>query len=245
MINSSNDLIKYLNNVKVEDKILVCLPYAGAGASVYYSWQKSLPNVNVCSIQLPGREERIREQPYTQIDNLFDDLMQELKLISQDMVIFGHSMGAMIGYEMVKKLEREGKSVSLLIVSANKPPHLKSNLGEKQLTDENLIKLLYKFGGTPKEIISNRELLELYLPIFKTDLNLDRTYMPHNFDKVHCPIIALGGSEDKDISKAELLQWRNYTFNSFEHKMFSGGHLFIRSREKEVLTYINKVIQIL
>lgn len=234
-------LIKGIDKVRQEDEILLCFPFAGGGASAFYGWDDQTPNmVKICPIQLPGREERILEKPYTKMGELIDDVSNILSGMEQEMIVFGHSMGAKIAYEVVKKLELMGKKVRLLIVSGSRAPHIPEPNPIYYLSDEEFKKELARFEGTPKEILENQELLDFFLPMLRADFTMDEIYHSADQTKLHCPIIALGGVDDKEADRAEIIKWRDYTVSDFEFKIFQGGHFFIRTTEAEVLAFINE-----
>ncbi|QBE95158.1 Linear gramicidin dehydrogenase LgrE [Blautia producta] len=236
-------LVKGIDKVRQEDKILLCFPFAGGGASAFYGWNERLPDrVRSCPIQLPGREERIMEKPYVDMENLIDDVVSALYCVKQELLIFGHSMGAKIAYEVSKRLEKEGKRVEVLMVSGSRAPHIPEPNPIYHLSDEEFKKELGRFEGTPKEILDNQELLDFFLPMLRADFTMDEIYQSKDQAKLHCPIIALGGEADQEADWREIETWGAYTDAGFEYKIFPGGHFFIKTRESEVLSFIRKII---
>ncbi|NEZ47261.1 thioesterase [Clostridium niameyense] len=236
-------LIKDLDTVKETDSIMYCFPYAGAGASTFRNWNKALNSIlKVCPIQLPGREERILEKPYLDMEKLADDIAQLILHTSNKFFLFGHSMGTKIAYEVEKRLEAKGRITELLIVSGGRVPHISEPHPIYNLPDKEFEEGLIRFDGMPKEIIKNRQLFQFFLPIIRADFILDESYNSTNTKPLKCPILSLGGNEDKDGNLEEIKKWAYYTENDFNYRIFKGKHFFIKQQEKEVLMEIKKKI---
>ncbi|CVI64911.1 Linear gramicidin dehydrogenase LgrE [Clostridiales bacterium CHKCI001] len=237
-------LIKNREKIHNGDKVLFCFPFAGGGAAAFNSWVTFFAtDTVVCTIQLPGREERIMEKPYTDMRILVEDLY---KLIHQydnhQLYFFGHSMGAKIAYEVAKKLESEGKTLEHLIVSGSRVPHLPEQNPIYHLNDEEFEQGIARFDGTPQEILENKELMSFFLPMLRADFIMDETYYTQKIEKLSCPITALGGTFDKEADEHAVLQWKEYALKNFQAYFFEGGHFFIREKEQEVLKKIAAII---
>lgn len=237
-------LIKGLDKVKDTDIILYCFPYAGAGASAFRNWQSVLPdNIKVCAIQLPGREERIKEKPYLDMEILADDLSNVILKKRNDYIMFGHSMGTKILYEVERRLENKGKSAKLAIISAGRVPHITETNPIYNLPQQKFKEGVIKFNGMPKEILENKDLFEFFIPVLRADFTLDESYTSKNFSVLNSPIFALWGTNDKSADLEEILKWRQYTNSDFCEQSFEGEHFFIKEKESNVLRTIAKVIE--
>ncbi|ENK0838614.1 thioesterase [Clostridium botulinum] len=239
------NLIKGYENIISQKPIMFCFPFAGGGAGAYSSWINYFQeNVVVCPIQLPGREEKIMETPYVDMKVLIEDLVQEINKYNQHkIIIFGHSMGAKIAYEVAKRLEFKNHSVEQLIVSGSRVPHILEPDPIYHLPDEEFEKELARFEGTPKEILENKELLKFFLPMLRADFTMDETYCISEVVKLSCPILALGGTLDKEAYEEDILKWNEYTKSDFAICMFEGGHFFIKDKEEEVKNKIFHIIK--
>ncbi len=239
-----SQLIKGLDKLEEESRILLCFPYAGGGASIFHSWKKELfYDVKVCPIQLPGREERIIEEPYTNVEKLTDDILCCLAEIDNDIILFGHSMGAKIAYSVAVELEKKYRGPKLLIVSGSTAPNSFESDLINGLNDEEFKNRLMQFEGTPKEILENKELLNFFMPMLRADFTMNETCKFKDVFKLKCPILALRGDEDKEVTQNDLYAWRTYTDNNkFECVAFHGNHFYIRSEEKILLQWIRKKI---
>ena len=244
-INVDYKLLKNRENIKKENITLFCLPFAGGGASAYSTWIKKLSDgITVCPIQLPGREERIMEKPYTDMKLMLEDLMEEIEsAIQWRYSLWGHSMGGKIVYELEKHLENKGYQAQYLFVSGSRIPSIPEPNPIYHLPDEAFKRELQRFEGTPKEIMENQELLKIFLPMLRADFTMDETYYTERQEKIHAPIIAFAGMEDKEATPSDIKKWENYTDQYFQYFLFKGGHFYIREKEIEVIDKLNAILK--
>mgnify|MGYP000778555058 CR=1 FL=1 len=190
-------LLKNGENINSQDITLFCFPFAGGGASTYTSWIKKLKDkITVCPIQLPGREERIMEKPYTDMSELLRDLTDEIVIaIKGKYVLWGHSMGGKIAYELEKYLENKGYQAQCIFASGCRIPNIPEPNPIYHLKDEAFKRELERFGGTPKKVLENKELLDFFLPMLRADFTLADTYCDNSMTVLHSPIVAFGGRQ--------------------------------------------------
>ena len=221
---------------------LFCFPYAGSGSLVYRGWPKHLPEtIEVGVARLPGRESRLSEAPYRRLTQIVEDLAPALSPhLDKPYVFFGHSMGAMIGFELARELRRlKAPGPSHLFVSGRPAPQLRGRTPHNyQLPDPELIEELKRLNGTPPEVFSHPELLELMLPIIRADFEVVQTYAYRPEPPLACPITAFGGVEDAEVSRDELEAWRSQTTGAFRRLMLPGDHFFIHSEQFSILRQI-------
>lgn len=219
---------------------LFCLPFAGGNALAYRTWSAQLPStIEVCSIQLPGRGSRLRETAFTDLSDLVTVLMQVLKPdLNRPFAIFGHSLGAIIGFELTRCLRRAGlPQPRLLAISGHAAPQLPDkNIQLHQLPNRQLIEMLRHYGGTPEEVLASQELLELFLPVIRADFTVLETYQYQPEPPLDCPISVFGGLEDPRVPVPTLKAWREQTRTNFEVHLFSGGHFFLQHQQLALLT---------
>ena len=210
---------------------LLCFPYAGGGALAYRGWAAKVPEeIDVLSVQLPGRERRIREPAFTRVASLIEAAGQALvPHLDRPFAVFGHSMGALVGYELVQWLRREhGLEPIRLLVSARRAPQLPPDPDDDyKLPDDQLIERLREYNGTPAEVLQNPELMELMLPLLRADFELNDTYEPIAHPALLCPVTAFGGIEDEETTRDELEAWTGITEGAFKLRMFPGDHFFL------------------
>lgn len=218
---------------------LFCFPFAGAGASVFYTWPQTLPaEVEVVPVQLPGRESRLMEKPYTAMPELVEKLGEVLEpYLDMPFAFFGHSNGAIMSFELARKFRREGRAMPLhLFLSGRPASHLPSRHPEiHHLPEPEFIEQLRRLEGTPEEVLANREIMQLLIPLLRADFALAETYKHVPEPPLDVPVSAYGGVKDKDVSEEESAAWAEHTTGPFHLKMFPGGHFFINENRPLVL----------
>jgi len=228
---------------------LVCFPYAGGGASVYHGWGTRLGGeVEVCPIQLPGRENRISETPITRMDTVANLLAEALEpYLNRRVVFFGYSLGALIAYEVaVRLLAAKQVQPERLIVAAHRAPQIRCHREQIwQLPDLEFKKRLRKLNGTREEVLQNEELMTLVLPVIRADFQLAETYdFRAYYERLDCAVTVFGGAKDQHVSEAHLRAWMETTRGEFELKMFDGGHFFIQSHMQEAVNSVGSALRV-
>lgn len=218
---------------------LFCFHFAGGGASAFRGWAPALPaSIEICPVQTPGREERISEAPFTHLPELVDAAAaQILPWLDKPFAFFGHSLGALVAFEVTRKLRRSSAAQPLsLFLSAHRAPHLPlSRRLFHNLPDDELISVMREMNGTPDALLENREVLDYLLPIIRADLKMCDTYQLIGDGLLSCPLIVYGGRDDRGVSEPELEAWRFHTSAPFMLQMFPGDHFFIRSQRSPLL----------
>jgi medium-chain acyl-[acyl-carrier-protein] hydrolase len=218
---------------------LFCFPFAGGGASIFRNWWKLLPaHVEVCGVQLPGRESRFRETAFTRVGPLVETLVRELApFFDRPYAVFGHSMGALIGFELARQSRRAGARLpSRLFLSARRAPQIPmTDEPAHALPDADFVKRLQRFNGTPAVILENPELLELIMPTLRADFAVVETYSYVEGAPLGVPITAFGGAQDPMVPREQLDAWREQTTGAFRVCMVPGGHFFLQSDETTLL----------
>lgn len=226
---------------------LFCFPYAGGGASVFARWMTSLPSeIEVCPIQPPGRENRIREPFLTSVREMAEVAAESLDpYFERPFAFFGHSLGALVAYELAQKLRAtRGLQPQHLIVSAHRAPRFPFPHEQTwHLPEPEFIKRLEELNGTPKEVLQYEELLALMLPMLRADFRLDETYTQSaNDEPLDCPITVFGGSRDTETEEASLRAWNEVTRGEFRLKMFDADHFFIHSHAPMLMQEVSRVL---
>ncbi|MEV0266199.1 alpha/beta fold hydrolase [Streptomyces sp. NPDC050617] len=214
---------------------LVCLPGAGSSASMYYPWSTAFSSdVEVCAVQLPGRGGRLREPPYRRMEPLADALAEVVRAeCDRPLVLFGHSLGALVAYEVAARLrDLPGGCPAALMVAAHKAPHLGSaRVSVHDLTDHDLLAFIDRLGGTSPAVLARPEIRALALPALRADFELDYTYAYRERPPLTIPVSAFGGTADTIVSEAEVAAWEPLTTGGFTHLQSPGDHFFLTAPE--------------
>lgn len=223
---------------------LFCFPYAGGGSSAYFPWVHEIaPEIEVCPVQLPGREERIRETPFSNMAELITAIAQALEpYLDQPFAFYGHSLGGLISFELARYLRRQQGPMPLqLIVSgccAPQLPPVDEPIGE--LADAEFLQALRSFNGTPETILQNAELMRLLLPLLRADFRLYETYTYTVEEPFSFPIAAYGGVSDFRARREGIEAWRTQTRQKFLFRMYVGDHFFIHTKRGVLLQGISQ-----
>jgi medium-chain acyl-[acyl-carrier-protein] hydrolase len=211
---------------------LFCFPYAGGGTAVYHGWRAALEGVgiDVCPVQLPGRGSRLHEAPHRRIGSAVEELVAGIgPYLDLPVAFFGHSMGALIAYELARALRRRlSVEPCHLFVSGRRAPHVAhAPVPIEQLDERALIDEVERLEGTPPEVLRNHELLQLVLPTLRADFALCETYAHAPGLPLRCPLTAFGGLDDPQAARDDVEAWREHTAARFTLRMLPGGHFFI------------------
>lgn len=211
---------------------LVCLPYAGGSAQTYWGWRKHLPDwIELVAVQLPGRSERTGEAPLHRIEQVCSGLLDNLDRADDgvQLALFGHSMGAVIAFELARLLQRLGRPPLWLWVSGRRAPHMPPPRPPIHgLAKAAFLGQLRELGGTPLEALAHTELMDLLEPVLRADFSVVETWRFSAGPLLRCPITALGGDDDPDVNLAQLEAWAVHTRASARVVRLSGGHFFLR-----------------
>lgn len=226
---------------------LFCFPFAGGGVAAFRTWADELPEfVDVCSVELPGRDRLILEPPIESLALLLERLVGAVShWIDLPYVMFGHSMGALLAFELVRRLTSAGKRPpTVLFVSAHRAPHLPDTREMiHDLPRAKFIAALRELEGTPPDVLNNKELIDIYLPALKADFTLAETYTYTPGHPLDCPILAFGGRDDFQVTEAEIAAWREQTTGDFQLRMLKGNHFFLQSSAKLLLYEIARELE--
>ena len=201
--------------------------------SAYRHWQQKLPeSIEVLPVQLPGRGSRTKEPPYLELRPLIRAASEALAAETEKpFAFFGHSMGALIAFELARELRKQHgiQPVHLFISAKCSPRQRPEDPPVDQFSDAALIEGLERYEGTPQDLLYDAELLRLVLPVIRADMALCSSYVYEHGPLLECPITVFGGLEDHVSSRACLQSWQNYTKGPFTLRMLPGGHFFINS----------------
>jgi surfactin synthase thioesterase subunit len=217
---------------------LFCFPYGGAGASFYRDWSQGLPDwIEVRPMQLPGRESRFREAPYTRLEPLVAEMTGKIESEPAPFALFGHSLGALVAFEVARELRRRGRPApALLVVSGFGAPHLPRE--RPRVThlpaDEFWREVQAHYDVTP-EVMADPMIRELAYPVLRADLEIVETYEYRAEPPFDFPLAAFGGVGDPEATEEQVAAWKDYSRQPVAVRIFPGGHFYVNSSRKDVL----------
>ncbi|MFI4954728.1 MAG: thioesterase II family protein [Gammaproteobacteria bacterium] len=225
---------------------LFCLGHAGGSAGYYMTWQKLLPKfIEPVILQLPGRGETWKQPPFTTWPEVLAGVMTAIEAVrdQRPVAIFGHSLGALIGFEVARELQLRGQTPAHLIVSGmSAPQHYHVPKLRYTLPDEELINYVDNLdANTPKDD-AYYDYVRFFLPTIRADFQLVDTYQYKPDPLLDCPISTIGGQDDCLYPPESLISWQEVTKAQHDLKIFPGGHMFLAPERTQVLEYISSTL---
>lgn len=217
---------------------LFCIPHAGTGASVFNRWVESFPaEIEVNAVQLPGHETRISETPFTRLGPLLTALGEAmLDRLDRPFALFGHSMGALVGFELTRLLRRDFRlSPTHLFLSGLRPVHLPDTDPPLHTLDADAaLRELSTQYGAPATLLEDPELQRLMLPLIRADFEVCETYEYRHEEPLDCPVSVFGGTRDPRVSHRDLIEWQRHASTPITLRLIDGGHSLMESAAAEV-----------
>lgn len=210
---------------------------------MFRTWSDDLPtDIEVCALQLPGGIDRLGEQPFDELTPLVETLARVLlPYLDKPFAFYGHSLGALLSFELARHLRREnGKVPAHLFVGALHAPQLPyPHSSVAELSD---LEFLEKTSliDLPESVQQNTELMRLLVPSLKVGVLMSENYIYSKESLLDCPITAFGGMQDKVITREHLLAWREQTSSTFKLQMLPGNHLFLHGDQELLLQAISQ-----
>ena len=220
-------------------KRLICFPHAGGGTAIFHRLGQALSTqIRVLPAKLPGRESRLKDPPFEVLSELVDHILPEIEpLMRQPVAFLGHSMGAMLAYEIAHRMRNLGPEV--LFLSACRPPTSMSTEAKlHEMPTEQMLDELVERYGTGNTTSDERALMQLLANTIRADLKMLENRVHAEYPPLDCPIVALGGVNDGLVNRTELSKWQDETTGHFRVRMFPGGHFYLRERLPEVAQLI-------
>ncbi|MFD4181161.1 thioesterase II family protein [Rhodococcus sp. NPDC058514] len=227
----------------MDGTVLICLPYAGSGASFFRGWRTVAPTgLTIVPVQLPGREERFVEPPLTTVEAAVDDLLPGLLRVGRDaerVALFGHSLGAILAFELAHRLGDEGGvTLSRLFVSGSPGPSTVREIRASMLDDDQFVAQVNELAGYSHPALDHPELRELLLPVLRADVEMHENYRPPRRGPLSVPITALRGRDDRLVSARQSGEWREATTADTSVLELDGGHMYLTDHPHALLRLI-------
>lgn len=222
---------------------LFCLPHAGGAASFFRPWSSLLPpDIELCSIQYPGREDRWNLPPCTEMRDLVQDVVTGLAdWLDRPFVLFGHSLGGLVAYETAQALRRElGREPVHLFVSAKEPPQHHRSDDFHQRSDDELCAELARLVPGREDVLAHPEVRTLLLPAVRADYQVNETYLANPALPLNCPITAFCADADTETTMAEVQGWRQLTRGRYHAVVLAGDHFYLNPQRAVVVETIRR-----
>jgi surfactin synthase thioesterase subunit len=221
---------------------LFCFPFAGGSAAAYHNWpMMASPRIQVCGVEYPGRGIRLEEEPFMSFPALIKNLADLLEsAIDAPFAFFGHSMGGLVAFELARTLrERGARQPRHLFISGAPAPELPpSRKALYGASDADVLEELRDLGGTPRELLDDRELMAMAVRTLRADYTALGTYEYRSAGLLEVPMTVLGGESDKVALPADLRGWQAQTAAGCRFKLFPGDHFYVHSAAAEILQLV-------
>jgi medium-chain acyl-[acyl-carrier-protein] hydrolase len=225
---------------------LLCFAHAGGGASSFNAWRRALPDwIELVKVQLPGREDRRESAPYTQMEDLLPWLYPHVEALQDlPMALYGHSMGAVLAFEVARRLRRRGHRPLALAISGRRAPHrslrpwqMMHDLPEQALADR-----LSSRGGFAPALLRNPRWRDHYLPTIRADLELSDVYTYRPEPRLDFPLYAFLGSHDNLVIREDWEAWDEMACGEFARQLLPGGHFFGKDAQAKLIAALVAMI---
>lgn len=224
---------------------LFCFPYAGGAAPIFRPWPQSLSeDIEVMALRLPGKELRLREQPYRSVDEVIANIVPALRpLLDKPFALFGHSMGATLAYELSKVLINDDIKPQHLFISACRSPITPRRKKTMHNMPHNEFRsVLQKMNGTPQTILNDDELFALLEPGLRADLEVIEKWGYSSVPPINVPISVFYGENDQEVFPGEVQGWKQVTNEACRLHRIDGDHFFMHSHEEVMLKVIQQAL---
>ncbi|AVI65895.1 putative thioesterase [Shewanella sp. WE21] len=226
---------------------LFCFPFAGGSAATFRDWPQGLMSeVEICSINLPGRGARFEDAAIDNMDQLTDALIEALKgEMDRPFFFFGHSMGAMVAFELARKLRQLGCRIPehLFLSGRPAPKRVPASHMPEPVPDEGLIAMLAALNGTQQGVLENAELLEFMLPPLRADMTLVQTHSYAPQAPLSSSLTIFSGESDPTLTDDDLKRWRYQTSAAFRLHILPGDHFFLNTSREALLSIIDQKLR--
>lgn len=225
---------------------LICIPFAGSGAGAFRGWGPLLPpSIDAIALQLPGREDLCREPPFAEWPQMMEDVRRAVgALPALPLAIFGHSLGALIAFELARSLAGTSATRVVHLWCAARPwpgvPPADSSVlpFEPEIDDAELVSRLASAYGDLPASFSNAAISDYFLPILRADMKLLRSYRYEGSARLSCPLTIFSGSRDPVTMGGDLALWNRETSGAFDMVELPSGHFFLESERARITSQI-------
>lgn len=227
-------------------KRLICLPYAGAGTSIFKDWGEYTEKLQIIPTQLPGREKRFSEKCVSKITEAIEDISSQVLPQLDDgasIALFGHSFGAILAYELAKTfMEGYQFNVVGLFVSGSPNPWERRTRRATGLSDDDFIQRVEEFAGYSHPALADRDMVEIILPALRADVEMHELYEPPNDNPLPLEITTIRGNRDLLVTAKQMQQWNKASTYKICNKELQGGHMYLTDKKGELIQLMEKIL---
>ncbi|MFI6024491.1 thioesterase II family protein [Amycolatopsis magusensis] len=242
---TAEDWVRRFHPAPAAPHRLLCLPHAGGSASYFFPVSRSLsPGIEVLAVQYPGRQDRRAEPLIDSIEVLADRVTEAIDgWTDRPLAIFGHSMGATLGFEVARRLEKRGVVPAALFASGRRAPSTHRDERFHEGSDAELLANVRSLAGTEQALLGDDEIVKMVLPAIRADYRAAETYRYPEGPDLSCPVFAMVGDDDPKATVEEAGGWAQHTSGPFELKVFPGGHFYLNEHTPAILDTISAHLQ--
>jgi surfactin synthase thioesterase subunit len=235
-----NPWIRKFHDAPTARTRLICLPHAGGSASYYFPLSAALsPEFEVYAVQYPGRQDRYKEPFVETIDDLADQVHAAVSTLPDvPTAFFGHSMGAVLAFEVVRRYEKlAGRQAVTVFASGSRAP---SHYGDERehKDDADLVEVMRDLGGTDPRVLENPDLLVTFLPAFRNDYRALQAYHRGTDIGISAPVVVMTATDDPKTSEPAARAWLEHTTGGGQVHTFTGGHFFLEKQPQRVIEVV-------
>ena len=204
------------------------------------------PEIDVWPVQLPGRETRINEKPFTDVTSLVQAIGEVIDpCLNVPFGFFGHSYGGLIGFELARHLRRYGgpDPTCLFVSGCGAPDMPKTESPIHNLPENEFLEEIRQLNSTPQEVLENKELRNFILPSLRADFKAVETYRFYDEIALSYPLFVLGGLQDGIVERSRLEGWKAHTSSIATLKMFPGDHFFLKPMQSCLLRLVSSKVK--
>lgn len=219
---------------------LICLPHAGGSASFYRNWAQDLPtNIELAAIQYPGHEDRLNEPLVNDMNELVNGICDSAcrgGLLNRPYMIFGHSMGGYVAYELCREIRKRGlKEPYHVFISSSEAPGLKNDSNWHESSDTDLLTEVRRVYGDDN-ICRDAEIADMFLPVIRNDYELIEKWNPEkNQEPFKIDLSSFYADADTEMDRMKAEGWQNVTSRKFEARKFNGNHFYLIQHRREII----------
>jgi pyochelin biosynthesis protein PchC len=225
---------------------LICFPAAGGSASFYYPLSQAMRGTaEILAVQYPGRQDRRAEKNVDSIPELADRVFNALRdLLDRPPALFGHSMGAVVAFEVARRMERDARlRPAILIVSGRRAPSCTRTENVHRRDDEGVIAEIRRLNGTDTSLLDDDDVVRMILPALRGDYRAVETYAYQPGPKLICPVTVFVSDGDPQVTMDEARAWQEHTTGEFSLQSFHGGHFYLTAQPAAVAARIAEALE--